>query len=50
MNRDSNSGTYDVFVTASGYLSQTISVSLSSESTTQLAIELTASGYMDPSM
>ena len=43
-----NSGTYDVFVTASGYLSQTISVTLSSEYTTQLNVELTASGCMDP--
>tara|TARA_B100001093_G_scaffold120495_1_gene113268 strand:+ start:2482 stop:4704 length:2223 start_codon:yes stop_codon:yes gene_type:complete len=43
-----NSGTYDVFVTASGYLSQTISVTLSSEFTTQLNVDLTASGCMDP--
>ena len=43
-----NSGTYDVFITASGYLSQTISVTLSSEYTTQLNVELTASGCMDP--
>ena len=42
-----NSGTYDVFVTASGYLSQTLSVTLSSEYITQLNVELTASGCMD---
>lgn len=42
-----NSGTYDVFVNASGYLSQTLSVTLSSEYTTQLNVELTASGCMD---
>ena len=44
-----NDGTYDVFVSAEGYASQTITVNLSPTSILQLDIELIPSGCMDPS-
>jgi choice-of-anchor B domain-containing protein len=42
-----NAGTYDIYVTASGYVSDTLNVTLSSEFITQLDIELAPSNCMN---